>query len=138
MARLAPKMRERVEAAVAECHSAGLDVEVYETWRPDELQQMYFEDGVTHAKSALYGWHGYGLAVDFKSATHGWDVDEAYWLRVAAICKNHGLDWGGNWKTIHDTDHFQFGTLRSSPSPRARALFAQGGVEAVWKEVGAM
>ena len=38
---LAPKMKERVTAAIWECHDIGLDVMLYETTRTQELQEKY-------------------------------------------------------------------------------------------------
>ena len=46
-------------------------------------------------------------------------------------------DWGGEW-SHPDYPHFQYGYCRPSPTQRARDLYAAGGLEAVWREVGAM
>lgn len=144
---LAPKMQERVTAALWECNNvAGLDVVVYEAVRTEELQRMYYARGrttvppyytVTAAKTAMGGWHFYGLAVDVIHRTRRWNNPEKWWLKVSAIFKAHGLDWGGDWERV-DLPHFQFAGLRKSPSNRARELYASGGLEAVWKAVGAV
>jgi hypothetical protein len=144
---LAPKMQERVTAALWECNNvAGLGVVVYESVRDDHLQQMYYARGrttvpphhtVTNAKTAMGGWHFYGLAVDVIHEKRRWNNPESWWLKVSAIFKAHGLDWGGDW-TVVDLPHFQFAGLRKSPSPRARELYAAGGNKAVWKAVGAI
>lgn len=143
---LAPKMQERVTAALWECNNvAGLEVVVYETVRTDHLQQMYYARGrttvppyrtVTNAKSAQYGWHFFGLAVDVIHKRLRWGATEGWWLKVAALFKEHGLDWGGDWEN-EDLPHFQFAGIRKSPSDRARKLYAEGGLVAVWKAVGA-
>lgn len=160
---LAPKFRVRVEAAVAECRAKGLDARVQETLRSAALQELYYTRGrpptaayphpVTNARSSLYSWHGYGLAVDVISERDGWFnvrpgaptterrarmlAGDAFFRGIATIFKAHGCDWGGDWKHP-DPPHFQFGGLRASPSDRARALYAAGGVEAVWRVVGAL
>jgi peptidoglycan hydrolase-like protein with peptidoglycan-binding domain len=142
---LAPKFRAAVEAALAECDEAGLNAMVYEGHRSMELQVLYYARGrtvkppyhtVTNASSNLYSWHGYGLAVDVIHETLYWNPPAGWWSKVAAIFKKHGCDWGGDWQRV-DLPHFQWGTLRVSPSSRARQLLAEGGVEAVWREVGA-
>lgn len=79
---LAPKFREAVEQAIADCKVRGYDAYVYEGYRSLELQQLYYARGrtiipptktVTNAPSNLYSWHGYCLAVDVISIAHGWD-----------------------------------------------------------------
>jgi len=144
---LAPKVRAAVQAAIAECNAPGGpgDVLLYEAMRSAELQAIYYARGrtvkppyqtVTNAKSNLYSWHGFGLAVDVVHRILLWSPPAAWWHAVAKIFKKHGLDWGGDWHQV-DLPHFQWGTLRKSPSDRARQLLADGGLAAVWKEVGA-
>lgn len=91
---------------------------------------------MTNAKSNLYSWHGYGLAVDVISEKHFWNPPPGWWDKVAVIFKKHGCKWGGDWKA-RDLPHFQWGRCKPSPSDRARQLLMEGGLERVWKEVGA-
>jgi hypothetical protein len=150
---LPPKMRSAVEAALKECNDERLDAVVYESHRSDELQRIYWARGrrqtpdgkwevvdpdavVTHAPSAEYGWHFFWLAVDVISASMRWDVPESWRSQVTAIFKRHGLDAGADWPHP-DAPHYQWGECRTSPSDRARSLYAEGGLEAVWKAVGA-
>lgn len=143
---LAPAFRAAVDAAITECHAAGLDAMVYETYRSDELQAVYYargrtvvppHDTVTNARSNLYSWHGYGLAVDVISRSKEWNVSDAWFASVATIFKKHGCKWGGDW-TSPDKPHFQWGHCRPSPSDLARELIRTKGVEAVWEAVGAL
>ena len=148
LGKLAPKMQERVEAALAECHAQTLDAKVFEALRSQELQSVYYARGrtvfppehpVTYADDVLHSWHGYGLAVDVISQSKGWDRSPAWFTAVAETFKRHGVDWGGDWtERKRDLPHFQFGGLRDSPSARAIALFSTGGVTAVWRDVGAL
>lgn len=142
---LAPKFRAAVEKSLRECSEAGLAAIVFEGYRSQALQELYYARGrtivppyhtVTNAKSNLYSWHGYGLAVDIIHRTQFWAPPGDWWEKVARIFKANGCDWGGDW-TIVDLPHFQWGTLRKSPSNRARELYAAGGMQAVWAEVGA-
>lgn len=143
---LAPKMREAVEAGVAECQRLALNVEVYETYRSDALQKVYYARGrtvrppdytVTNARSNLDSWHGLGLAIDVIHAKKRWSMPASWFRAVAAVLIRYNLDWGGEWSSP-DYPHFQWGYCRRSPSQRARDLYARGGLEAVWREVGAM
>lgn len=142
---LAPKFRAAVEEAIAECNERGLDAMVYEAYRSPELQAAYYARGrtevppnstVTNAKSNLYSWHGYGLAVDVISASKGWNESEDWFAKVAEGFRQRGCRWGGEWK-MKDLPHFQWGLCKPSPSDRARDLMAMGGMVSVWEAVGA-
>lgn len=142
---LAPKFRAAVQEAIAACNAAGLDATVYEAYRSLELQELYYERGrtripppftVTNARSNLFSWHGYGLAVDVISKQHAWDRPEDWFTQVAAHFRAAGCRWGGEWK-MKDLPHFQWGLCRPSPSDRARDLIVSGGMLAVWDAVGA-
>jgi peptidoglycan LD-endopeptidase CwlK len=142
---LAPKFREAVEQAIADCKERGLDAYVYEAYRSQELQQLYYARGrtiipplkpVTNAPSNLYSWHGYCLAVDVISIAHGWDKPESWFADVAKSFKKFNCNWGGDWKS-RDLPHFQWGSCKPSPSDRARELIKTEGVVAVWSAVGA-
>lgn len=146
MSKLAPLFRAAVELAVVECNAGGLDCFVYEAYRSQELQAIYYARGrtvvppykpVTNARSNLYSWHGYSLAVDVVSKAHGWDRPDDWWLAVATIFKRHGCKWGGDWRQ-RDLPHFQWGRCKPSPSDLAREILATKGLEAVWAAVGAV
>ena len=145
LAQLAPQFRDAVQKAIADCQARGLDAYVYEAYRSPELQALYFTRGrtavppvkpVTNARSNLYSWHGYGLAVDVISRRFGWDKPESWFRDVAESFRKFNCKWGGDWK-MKDLPHFQWGACKASPSDRARELLAQGGIPAVWKAVGA-
>ncbi len=143
--KLAPRFRYAVLEAVDVCHGKGLDVFVYECCRSPELQALYYARGrtikppehpVTNAKSNLYSWHGYGLAVDVISMRQGWSPPDDWWVEVASVFKSHGMKWGGDWKQ-RDLPHFQWAPCKPTPSDRARELYRAGGKEAVWVACGA-
>lgn len=145
LALLAPRFRDAVVAALAECRELGLEVQVYETYRSAALQAQYWARGrtvkpplrpVTNARDHLESWHGFGLAVDVIHARLGWGAGRGWYSRVAAVFARHGCVWGGAWQQA-DLPHFQWGRCRVSPSSRAREVYARGGMAAVWGEVGA-
>ena len=144
---LAPAFRAAVEAAIADCNAApnALDAVVFETFRSDALQQLYYRRGrdvrppdapVTNARTNLYSWHGYGLAVDVIHETKQWDAGDAWFRAVADIFRRHACKWGGDW-THPDPPHFQWGKCKPSPSDVARELRRTRGLEGVWAAVGA-
>jgi peptidoglycan L-alanyl-D-glutamate endopeptidase CwlK len=145
LSELAPRFRDAVQVAIERCRMQDLHAFVYEAYRSLELQQVYYARGrtqvppsqvVTNARSNLYSWHGFGLAVDVIHETREWDVPEEWFAEVAANFRVAGCRWGGEWK-MKDLPHFQWGLCKPSPSDRARALMAAGGRQAVWDAVGA-
>ena len=143
---LAPKFRVAVDRAIKACNERGLDAVVYEAYRSLQLQEAYYSRGrtqvppastVTNARSNLYSWHGYGLAVDVISRAHEWSVDAEWYGKVAECFRAEGCRWGGEWK-MKDLPHFQWGPCKPSPSDRARQLYSSGGMMAVWEAVGAI
>ncbi len=142
---LAPAFRAAVEAALAECVERNLDAFVYEGYRSQALQSLYYARGrtvippsapVTNASSNLYSWHGFGLAVDVISQSKGWNQPDQWFSDVADCFKRHGCRWGGDWQ-MRDLPHMQWGPCKPSPSDIARELLQTQGLQAVWKAVGA-
>ena len=146
LTQLAPLFRAAVQSALQQCNAQGLNAIVYEAYRSQELQSLYYARGrtikppvatVTNAPSNLLSWHGYGLAVDVISHSNGWDMPLSWFQNVAKIFKAHGCSWGGDWR-FQDLPHFQWGRCKASPSDVARSLMRTGGAIAVWQAVGAM
>jgi peptidoglycan L-alanyl-D-glutamate endopeptidase CwlK len=99
----------------------------------------------TDAKPGM-SWHQYGLAVDFCLVKPGGDVTWSMTLdlnndhipdfaQIGAAAELLGLDWGGSWAHWQDWDHLDFSGGLSIP--KAQALYATGGVEAVWHALAA-
>src|SRR3954451_24302338 len=89
---LAPKFAAAVTAAIDACNAAGMDAMVYEGYRSQELQAIYYARGrtvippthtVTNAPTNLTSWHGYGLAVDVVHRVKYWEPPggEAWFAR---------------------------------------------------------
>jgi peptidoglycan L-alanyl-D-glutamate endopeptidase CwlK len=145
LSKLAPKFREAVERALKRCDEKQLNAKVFEANRSAELQESYYERGrtqipptstVTNAKSNLFSWHGYGLAVDVIHRELEWNAPQAWFEEVAGCFRAEGCRWGGEWK-FKDLPHFQWGLCKPSPSDLARSLLASGGLQAVWEAVDA-
>lgn len=144
---LAPRFRVRVEKVLLRMGELGHDAIVFESNRSSARQRYLYgfgreyDDGrgiVTYSHDGDESWHHYGLAVDIISKALQWDAPRAFWADLGHIAIKEGLHWGGVWR-FRDLPHVQFGSpMRQSPSPRAARLLASGGMEAVWKEVGAL
>ncbi len=108
---LEPVTREAVQDIIRHAGLAGVQLIVLETFRSQELQEIYFERGVTQLRNV--GVHHYGLACDLGIAVAGqvnWKADYSILGDLAARC---GLVWGGDWGTpdkphsFRDYDHVQ-------------------------------
>lgn len=157
---LAPKMQDRVHSFQLDCTKFAtvngeiFDPVIFETARPERLQEIYFEQGTTRAPTAIYGWHFFGLAIDVISKRKEWSVKHTWWAFMAGIMRRNKIDPGFDWLK-KDEPHGQFGGLKKSPSDLARTLYFgtshwlkmhpftdpaehRQGLERVWRAVGAM
>lgn len=95
---LAPKVKELALAALADCHKAGYQMEVFEAFRSPQRQLQLYTLGrtsrgkvVTNAYS-WYSFHQYGLAVDIAYFINGkWSWQENF-EKPGAIFMQHGFD----------------------------------------------
>lgn len=144
---LAPKFRAKLALVLNRLGMQGHPPRIAETLRSKERVTFLhgfgraYDDGrgvVTNASDALKTWHFYGLAADIVHATKGWDAPEDFWVALRDAAVAEGLTAGYDWK-FQDKPHVQFGKpMRDGPSGEAVALLNSGGVEAVWKAVGAV
>ncbi len=145
---LAPRFAARVIAVCEELATKHWPALIYETLRTDARQAWLYgfgraySDGrgiVTNSQDADETWHGFGLAVDIVHARRYWLAPEEFWEALGSAVRRQELAWGGDWPSFADRPHVQWGApMRRSPSPRAARLKAEGGLPAVWREVGAL
>lgn len=146
---LAPKFRTTLADVMITLATMGWHPTIRETLRSTERAAWLYgfgreyDDGrgiVTDAHNALKTWHHYGLAADlgdrrFESGSE----PERFFVDLGTITRGKGLTWGGDFPSFLDKPHVQFGPpMRLSPSDEAATLLASGGVEAVWRAVGAI
>lgn len=153
---LNPAFRAKLELVMDDVErETGARPIVYETLRSSARQRYLwgfgreYDDGrgiVTHSMNADETWHGFALAADLIHPTLEWNAPESWWLALGRAARRHGLRWGADWndngtmsdESFIDRPHVQWGApMRRSPSPRAVLLRVQGGLPAVWREVGA-
>ena len=110
---LKPYVRYLCELLIEKCAAEGIKLIVTSTLRDDEYQRSLYEQGrskpgqiVTNLKQT--GTHGFGIGFDIAQNVKGHEYDIAVLKRVGAIGKSIGLEWGGEFKTIVDTPHFQY------------------------------
>lgn len=147
--KLAPSFRWAIGLVTEALTAEGFHPCYRETWRSDERAAWLYgfgrayDDGrgiVTNAPTAAETWHHYGLAADFGDERYdGGSEPPAFWDALALHARAAGLVWGGDFSSLPDRPHVQWGApMRVSPSPRAAELLAAGGMAAVWREVEAL
>jgi peptidoglycan L-alanyl-D-glutamate endopeptidase CwlK len=131
IAKIHPKLRSEAADILLEIQSKGIDIRITQGLRTIAEQDALYAQGrngdkrpkVTNAKGGS-SMHNYGLAVDFcllhKDGTISWSITEELdkdgkkdWMEVVEVFKSHGWTWGGDFKSILDTPHFEktFGYL---------------------------
>lgn len=101
---------------LARCKAAGLNVLVTNTVRDAEYQAYLYEQGrtrsgsiVTNLKTPTFHADTAGLAFDFCKNIKGHEYDDtAFFREAAAIAKEMGFSWGGDWKSFVDRPHIQW------------------------------
>jgi hypothetical protein len=142
---LAPAMRRAIEGVLADVEKER----VFETLRTNERQEWLYgfgreyDDGravkgpVTNARTAMDGWHVFGLAVDIvEDDATPWVASTAFWQSLGLAYERHGCVWGGRWHRV-DLPHGQWGGCTVKPDSYIRQAYQSEGVEAVWGEVSA-
>lgn len=126
---LHPQIREEVLALLNKAETVidpSLKIRVVQGLRTIEEQNALYAQGrtkpgpiVTKAKGGS-SFHNYGLAIDIcwlveapggkwvYDATKSWNFGPNY-KKVVQIFKDAGYVWGGDWKSIKDTPHFEKG-----------------------------
>ena len=112
---LHPKLREIIPQIIGQCAAVGLPVLVTDGFRSKAEQDALYAKGrtapggivtqVRYPNSA----HCWGVAFDFCRNVRGREYDntDKFFNRVAEIAKQHGLEWGGDWRNFVDMPHLQ-------------------------------
>lgn len=121
---LHPIVEEKSEELARQAQAAGIDILITDGFRSIEEQDGLHAQGrnmagniVTHARGGE-SYHNYGLAIDFalqlENGDVAWDIErdgngngKSDWFEVAAIGKELGFTWGGDWQNFKDYPHLQ-------------------------------
>lgn len=113
---LRPDVAANCHLWVERCRAAGLNVLVTNTVRDREYQAYLYEQGrtrpggiVTNSPVPTFHADTSGLAFDFCKNVKGHEYDDKDFFReAAAIAKEMGFSWGGDWRTFQDLPHIQW------------------------------
>lgn len=128
IALLHPKIRQEIESIIKEANTAltgRASVRISQGLRTIAEQNALYAQGrtdktkkiVTNAKGGS-SFHNYGLAVDIvlilDGKTASWDDKTDFdgdrvsdWMEVVAMFKKYGYVWGGDFRSIRDSPHFE-------------------------------
>ena len=98
------------------CKAAGLNVLITNTVRDKEYQESLYAQGrtkpgniVTNGRTPTFHADTAGLAFDFCKNVKGEEyADIDFFKKAAAIAKEMGFSWGGDWKSFVDRPHIQW------------------------------
>lgn len=91
------------------CKQAGLAVLVTGTVRDEEYQLYCYNNGTSKSKVPSFHSVKAGLAFDFCKNVKGHEYDDpAFFTSAAAIAKQMGFEWGGDWRSFPDRPHLQW------------------------------
>lgn len=148
LAQVHPALAERVANLIAAFASRGIDVRVVSGLRTYAEQDALYRKGrtvqgkiVTNAKGGRSN-HNFGLACDlgiFDAAGKYLPESPLYNL-IQSAAHTAKLESGADWKHINDRPHVQLPSdliLGGSPTNACRALYAKGGLPAVFAHVTA-
>ena len=142
---LRPDVAANCRAWLQRCRAAGLSVLVTSTVRDIEYQAWLYEQGrsrpgsiVTNGRRPTFHWDKAGLAFDFCKNVKGHEYDDAaFFRRAAAIAKEMGFTWGGDWTSFRDMPHIQWdyhgkytnSDILAGRMPPTMALYQEGDEE---------
>lgn len=114
--RLRPDVAANCRKWVERCKTAGLNVLVTQTVRDKEYQEYLYAQGrtrpgsiVTNGRTPTFHADTAGLAFDFCKNVKGHEYDDLdFFQKAAAIAKEMGFSWGGDWKSFVDRPHIQW------------------------------
>ena len=113
---LRPDVAANCHLWVERCRAMGLQVLVTNTVRDREYQAYLYEQGrtrpggiVTNSPVPTFHADTSGLAFDFCKNVKGHEYDDTdFFRKAAAVAKEMGFSWGGDWRTFVDLPHIQW------------------------------
>lgn len=146
-----PRVKALAVELIKRAYHEGINIRITHGYRSHAEQQKLFDQGrttpgniVTNARPGQ-SIHNFGLAIDYvvvdDSDTKAFWVVNKDWRRVAAVGKQLGFQWGGDWKSFRDYPHLdmqrglslaqiQAGKRPTIPTVPSRPYLGQGDIGA--------
>ncbi|HEY0062081.1 MAG TPA: M15 family metallopeptidase [Telluria sp.] len=131
IATLHPSVQPYARALLERAKLVGVTIKIISGTRSFEEQDALFAQGrtrpgaiVTNARGGQSN-HNFGIAFDIGIFESGqYQGESPKYKVVGALGVELGLEWGGNWKTIHDEPHFQLRPVWAETMPEKQMLAA--------------
>lgn len=121
---LHPLLKPIAKKFIAQCRTQGIELLVICTYRTDAEQNALYAQGrttpgkiVTNAPAGGKAPHNFSVngipasrafdAVPVRLGKLVWNTKDPVWNVLGKMAVGLGLDWGGNWKSLKDYDHFE-------------------------------
>lgn len=116
---LHPVVAAKAEQLLRRTYAEGIYIGIVHGFRTMAEQAAIYAQGrsvpgpiATNARPGE-SYHNYGLAVDFALLTpdwsdYIWNERDPKWKRAAAIGKELGFEWGGDWRSFKDYPHLEY------------------------------
>lgn len=125
---LHPAIREKARAFIKKAAEQGIFLRVTEAYRSFERSDELYAQGRTKPGSIVSNarggesYHNYGLAFDVVEMKDGKGLwENPNWPKIGALGKEFGFRWGGDFKSLQDLPHFEYGGKLSTLLARYRA-----------------
>lgn len=122
---LHPRLQKKIIEFQEKCKAQGLKIGIGECLRTVAEQDALYAQGrikpgkkVTNSRGSSYSsMHQWGVAFDiYRADGKGAYYDkDGFFAGVGEIGESIGLEWGGRWRSIVDTPHFQLPDWGSTP-----------------------
>ena len=114
IATLHPHAQHLAAVLIRDAFAEGIQIRIISGTRTYAEQDALYEQGrakpgkiVTNARGG-HSNHNFGLAFDIGIfAGSAYKPESPYYRVVGILGKSLGLEWGGDWQSIHDEPHFQ-------------------------------
>jgi len=146
ISQLHPTLQEKISELKKICKKQGLIICISECLRTVEEQNDLYAKGrtdktcgiVTNAKGSSYSsMHQWGVAFDFyrNDGKGAYYDSDGFFSKVGKIGQSIGLEWGGSWKSIKDTPHFQLPNWGSGTSKLKKLYGTPDRFMKTWKAI---
>lgn len=142
--KLHPKLQTKIRTLQEKCEAQGLKIGIGECLRTAAEQDALYAQGrtkpgkkVTNCKGSSYSsMHQWGVAFDFYRADGkgAYADQDGFFTKVGKIGESIGLEWGGHWRSIVDTPHFQLPDWGSTPIQLKKIYGRPEAFFATWEE----
>lgn len=131
---LYPPFASKILQGLDDCHKLEIPLQVFETYRTRERQDLLFNEGRNVTRSrAGQSWHQYGIACDLVLRIKdqwAWEPEHLY-KTAGPIFRKYGLEWCEGKAPKFELCHYQM-KVNCSISVLEK-IFLKDGMVGVWK-----